>query len=278
MDVDDFLQEKKALEAKERLEEAKRKLKEEKERLREEQKKLRGSQRSERISEDDNSGKNPSDYRLKPWMLWDLIILFVALGLFIIAMIYPQTPTGAAVLDNPEIQDYIDQKVSEKVASLETEVENVKQDIEEKEVLQEKKEDVKNAVTTAAETNEDPVPLIDFTAIIVDQVGNIAAEIENNGSDEIVYELVIENLNKNDHMVCKTDRIKDGEETKDYASNIYVKMGEKDESLYRVTDAGTTNFVYKVRCAFAEYSYQQKLEPISGFSKDIEVKIKTVLN
>ncbi|MDO8628659.1 MAG: hypothetical protein Q7R56_02810, partial [Nanoarchaeota archaeon] len=73
MDVDDFLQEKRASEAKERLEEAKRKLKEEKEHLRDELRKQK-----EVARHPDNSGmSNRSSLQspvvssggMKPWML-----------------------------------------------------------------------------------------------------------------------------------------------------------------------------------------------------------------
>ncbi len=273
MEIDEFLQEKRAMEAKERLEEAKRKLKEEKEHLREEQKKLRESSRGDRFPEDDSQPAKKSDFGLKPWMLWDLIILFVALVLFVIAMVYPQN-TGMTVVDNPELSSYIDQKVDEKIATLQSQVDQAEESTTVV-AVEEKKEEVKETVDTSEK--EKPMALADFQARIEDESGSIAAEIESNSSDEIAYSLIIENLHKDKHMVCKTDRIKDGEETKDFASHIIVKRGEKDRSIYRVNEKGTTNFVYVVRCAFAEYSYEQKLEPVSDFSKPVEAKIKTVL-
>ncbi len=272
MDVDDFLQEKRALEAKERLEDAKRKLKEEKSHLLEEQRKLKESRHPRPEVQDRSQGSDGSG--LKPWMIWDLIILGVALLLFITAMFFP-----SASFDSPAAQKVIDDRVTAKTAVLEAEIADLKANMTLKPVA--KTVTPKKVVDTTDEettlSNEVPRPLSDFKVQMQDTDGNSAGEIEGNGS-EIRYLFVIENPGKKNHEVCKVDRVKDGEETKNYISNVFVKKGEKDETTYTVTDKGTTNFVYRVRCAFAEYNDANKLEAISEFSLPVEVKLKTILN
>ncbi|MEK6812963.1 MAG: hypothetical protein AABX86_02495 [Nanoarchaeota archaeon] len=283
MDVDDFLQEKRASEAKERLEEAKRKLREEKERLKEELRKQKESARSERFQ---SMSHHPDDRHqiqqvhaiggpgLKPWMLWDLIILGLVLILFVVAMLYPRPAADAE-----EIQKI----VNEKTTMLQNQINDLKANMTAKPAA---KPTSKPKVTIAPATEEEteeletdqnsPVPLVDFTGYVEDTSGNRAGEIEANGS-EVKYSLIIQNL-KTDNQVCKIDRIKDGEETKNYASNVIIKAKEKDKSTYSVTEKGTTNFIYNIRCAFAEYNEESKLIPVSSYSRELEVKIKIILN
>ena len=272
MDVDDFLQEKRAAEAKERLEEAKKKLREEKERLREELKKQKETARSERFQ---SAAQHPDDRHiqsrsleagLKPWMLWDLIVLGLVLILFILGMIYPRP--GADTTQQKALED--------KVTALQNQLNDLKANFTPKAAAQKKSA---SPLITAPETEAEstaPIPLVDITGYAEDTAGNRAAEIEVNGT-EIKYSLVIESLSA-DNQVCKIDRLKDGELTQNFAANVIVKAKEKDKSTYSVTEKGSTNFIYNIRCAYAKYNDEQKLVPVSGYSRELEVKLKTILN
>ncbi len=269
MDVDDFLQEKRASEAKERLEEAKKKLREEKDRLKEELRKQKETARSERVQSishhpDDRHIQQAKSEGLKPWMLWDLLILGVVLILFILAMLYPRPGADSA-----------QQKVLEdKIASLQNQIADMKANFTPKATT---KKTTPTIITEEPETESTaPIPLVDFTGYAEDAAGNRAAEIEANGS-EIKYSLVIESLSI-DNQVCKIDRIKDGDLKQNFAANVIVKSREKDKSTYGITEKGSTNFIYNIRCAYAEYNDEQKLVPISSYSRELEVKLKTILN
>ncbi|HLD11998.1 MAG TPA: hypothetical protein VJB87_00210, partial [Candidatus Nanoarchaeia archaeon] len=268
-----FLQEKRASEAKERLEEAKRKLREEKEHLKDE---LRKQKESARHPDDRmvQGRPQPKSDGMKPWMLWDLIILGLVLALFIVAMVIPR-----GSVSNADVKKMVDDQVAAKVAVLEASINDIKANMTVKSVAKPSTptNTSKKIVLDDANTAGAPVPLVDFKAYMEDASGNSAGEIEANGSD-VKFSLIIEGLDKNDPQVCKIDRVKDGEETKDFASNVIVKVSEKDKSTYTITEKGTTNFIFRVRCAFAEYNDEQKLEAVTSYSQSLEAKVKIILN
>src|SRR3989344_3829470 len=96
MEIDDFLQEKKAHEAKERLEEAKRKLRD-------------SGKPAHHTDSEDKPAKETGEVVLKPWMLWNLIILALVAVLFILAMMYPK---GCSGISKEEVLKMIDEKVN----------------------------------------------------------------------------------------------------------------------------------------------------------------------
>ena len=123
MDIEEFLKHKRSLETKKEILEAKKKLKEEKERRGHEppqQEPVRREYaRRERDDYDDRQDydkdyRRPRRYRdvePRPWMAWNLILLFIVIALFSLTYFFPR-------YNEQDITAYIDAKVEEGVQTI----------------------------------------------------------------------------------------------------------------------------------------------------------------
>ncbi|HLD15369.1 MAG TPA: hypothetical protein VJB94_02205 [Candidatus Nanoarchaeia archaeon] len=275
MEIDDFLQEKKAHEAKERLEEAKRKLREEKERLKEEQRKLKEGNKSANNSED-KPAKEPGEYALKPWMLWDLMILALVAIFFVIAMLYPK---GAAGVSREDTLKIIDEKTA-KIDELTKTVDTLKEDVRKLGATpidatsgQELDKEVRDALITSADT---PKGLSDFTIKIEDSAGNEATggTIEANGT-EIKYKVIVQNLETKD-LKCKVNKIIDNGSPSEIGY-FHVDKVAKETLTQDYTKKGTSQLKYSAKCAYAKLEVEKWVET-SDYSKELDATLELILH
>ncbi|HLD02733.1 MAG TPA: hypothetical protein VJC07_03480 [Candidatus Nanoarchaeia archaeon] len=252
-DIDEYLQSRKLQEAEEALEEAKRRLADEKNHLKDEQKKakVKESRHHEDSSDDDHphsshhdSDDEGSSYSLKPWMLWNLIILCLIIILFGVSMFYPKSEA----VDYAKIDTAIDSKLQaqqKEITSLKTQLADKADDSADKKAAEKALADLESAAVGPR-----------FTLNAKDEEGNT---IGNKGSVELIngttidYLLIVENKEK-EIIRCDADRkINNNTKTK-YFENLKVGVLEIEDIPQEVTNStsNTVKVIYEFSCHFED--------------------------
>lgn len=252
-DIDEYLQSRKLQEAEEALEEAKRRLADEKNHLKDEQKraKAKESRHHEDSSDDErphsthhDSDDEGSSYSLKPWMLWNLIILCLIIILFGVSMFYPKSES----VDYAKIDAAIDSKLQaqqKEISSLKTQLADKTDDTADKKAAE-------KALADLESTSVGPR----FTLNAQDDEGNT---IGNKGSVELIngstidYMLIVENEEK-EIIRCNADRKINNNTKSKYFENLKIGPVEVEDLPQEVSNStsNTVKVIYDFSCHFEE--------------------------
>ena len=199
MDIEEYLKQKRELEGKKELLEAKEKLRQEKE-------------KRERVREEKGEVVVKGESFLKPWMIWDIIVLVVVIGLFSTAYFFPKEN-----YDEDRIQELIDERVKEAEKNLLTGSaaaggNSGSEDDEDDEGVVETDGGDENVSESASQETRAKQPgpkfsiyLKDLDLGAFDEDGKINGEVLLiSGASLYEYALVVENKENKD-MLCKVD-------------------------------------------------------------------------
>jgi hypothetical protein len=242
MEIDEYIHQKKAVEAKQTLEEAKKRLREEKEKLNEVRKKARLRDR------DDDPVyipplSNNSGIMIKPWMIWNTIFFLIIIAL----VLFFFTKSDDNKLSQAEVQKLIeDAKKEQEELAKEKELEEKIKSLEEK-IKKEEQEPI------LIETSLPPVFTLDAIDVTDSNdkkdIGHKGAiTVENNGT-EAKYELIIKNSEKA-VIICDADRTIEGKTKTDLLRNIKLDAYEKEDIPQEVTGTGKIEIEWIITCHF----------------------------
>lgn len=270
MDIDEYISNKRSDQSKIDLEEAKRRLAEEKRRLRDEERKMMELEKTY----DNPPNKRVPGQPMQPWMVWNLIILFLVLLTFVInlsvALLHEHTPvasesglaktaTGAAVTQTK--QGTTGNSTTTNPAPVPT----------------------TQIIQTNLSTTQNAEPTPDFDLFLLydkDLPADPSAPkadplpqggIIINGTDTIYYNIVLRSKEK-DNLRCDADRttiLNQGKDTDTkYYSGIKMDPFEKEELPNSVRGVGDVEVDWEFQCRFEGYLAASKKK--AKFSLTIE--------
>lgn len=216
MDIEEYLRQKKELEAKKQLLEAKEKLKEVREPVKERPKPKPAQAQYQPVQQVHHAPRayheEPREINeptLKPWMIWDFLVLLIVLTLFSVTYFFPRVDANdikADILDDVLKADITGKAVSEIPAVKENTDEESETIEPEDEPEPDNELDVEQVATTKKPGPRFMLQLKDPDAGIFDENGKINNKIlDITGDDYYDFDLLLTNKEDNS-IVCKLDK------------------------------------------------------------------------